>query len=326
MSLDAIQTDANDTSDDAEFDGEDAFLTNLTAAENLRKPSKGTEEGTETEETEDAPPEEPEEQTEEQEEPAEDDDKTAVELGDDTKIAVKVDGKDLMLSLGELKRLAGQEQALTRKSMEVAEARKGFETTTQKAATALTKMLERAQERFKPYAELDYLKLSRNLDESSWDQLRKDALTAQADVEFFKSELDANVKSVTETNQAASHAQAVAAVATLSGPVDKGGIAGWNQQVYNDVVNYAVAQGLPQQLAYAIVEPAAIRMLHKAMQFDRGKTAATTQIVKAKVSATKVHRPGSGSAASGKSADAMSRLSRSGSDDDAVDAFMAGLK
>lgn len=332
MENDAIQnTDANDHGDGTDDDsGVDAFLKSLTAAdESRRKPSKGDAEATETPEEEAA--EEPEETRDEAEETAEEDeekpdDKTSVDLADDTKVKVKVDGKELEVSLGELKRLAGQEQSLTRKAMDVAEARKGFEEKATKAQATLNRLLERAEERLKPYAALDFLKLSRQLDEPAWDQLRADALAAQADVEFFKTELDGHLKTTAEAAQAHQATAAKAAVEVLSGAPEKGGIAGWNQTLYNDIMQYAVAQGLPQQLAYAVVEPAAIRMLHKAMQFDRGKTAATAQITKAKVAATKVAKPGGGSSPSGKATEALSRLARSGSDDDAVAAFMAGLK
>ena len=329
----AIMTDAQtddgfDTSDD---DAAAAFLTNLTAAEETRKPSKGTDEATETEE--EAPSEETEETTEEGEEETATDEKkdakTAVELADDATVKVKVNGEDVEVSIGDLKRLAGQERALNQKSMEVAEARKAYETSAAKAETTLKAMLEKAEARFKPYAELDYLKLSRSMDEASWDVLRSEALKAQEDVKFLKDGLADHTKTAQETSQRELAQAAKAAVSVLSGPVTSGGIEGWSQSLYNDLMAYAVSQGVPQATAYSIVDPAAIRVMHKAMMFDKGKTAATAQIAKVKAAPTKVARPssnGSSSGQSSKSSEAVSRLSRTGSDDDGVAAFLASMR
>lgn len=329
----AIHSDATEAEDHGEvdFDGADAFLKNLTAADDERKrPSKGEPEAGEETPEEDHRSEETEEEVEEAEEGTEKPkaDKSAVELGDDTTVKVKVNGEETEITLGDLKRLAGQEKALTQKSMEVAEARKAFEAKANHAAAVLQKQLERAQERFKPYEGLDYLKLSRTLPEDQWDQLRRDALEAQQNVQFVQQELMGVQQAVNETRQAEMAKAAQEAVAVLQGPEDKGGIAGWNQNLYNDIMGYAVTAGVPKEMAYSIVNPAAIRMMHKAMLFDRGKTAATTQIVKAKAAPAKVAKPGAVAqqGSSSKADDARARLARTGSDDDAMGAFLASLR
>jgi chemotaxis protein histidine kinase CheA len=331
----AIVADAHmdDGFDDGDMAGVEAFLENLTAADEQRKqPSKGDQERQEAKEEDHSASEDPEESTEgEDAEEGEDDDekaKEAVDVADDTVLKVKVNGEDVDVTVGELKRLAGQEKALTQKAMEVAEARKTYETSAERASAALQAMLAKANERFKPYAELDYLKLSRTLDEASWDQLRKDALDAQSDVKFLTDQLDGHMKTVQNNQQAEVAKAAKEAIEVLSGPEDKGGIPGWNQALYADLMAFAVAQGLPQHLAYGVTNPAAIRMIHKAMMFDKGKTSAQEKIAQVKQGPTKVAKPAANGTPqrSGKAADALSRLTRSGSDDDAVDAFMATLR
>ena len=325
----AIMTDAH--TDDG-FDGEDdsaaeaAFLKNLTAR---KEPSKGDEEATETEEA--APSEETEsdeETTEAEEETEAKPEKSAVELGDDTTVRVKVNGEEVDVSLGELKRLAGQEKALTHKAMEVAEARKAYETNAAQAKTVLDKALAKAQERLKPYLELDYLDLHSSMDRAAFQQLRKDALAAQQDVKDLETDIADHAKTSQATAQGEFQKAAKAAVEVLQGPVEKGGIEGWSQPLYNDLMAYAVAQGMPASSAHSIVDPTAIKLLHKAMMFDKGKTAATAQIAKVKVAPAKVAKPASNGTPqpTKKATEAFSRLANSHSDDDAVAAFMATLR
>lgn len=315
MTLDPNQEiDLDDDQDAA------AFLENLTVAAEDRKKPADTAEAPTGQEAPEAASEAPEETADGTEAPE------AQELADDVKLKLTINGESREVTLADLKRLAESEGSLTRQTAEVTEARQHAQTVSEKAQTALKGMLERAEARFKPYAEMDFLRLSRTMDDASWEALRSMALEAQADVNYLKSELDQTHQAVQQERVASVQRAAQEAVKVLSGPADKGGIEGWSQPLYNDVMAYAIAQGVPKDLAYGVVDPAAIRMMHKAMLFDRGAKAVEAQIVKVKAAPVKVAKPGGGTGTASKASDAMSRLVRTGSDDDAADAFLASFR
>ena len=68
-----------------------------------------------------------------------------------------IDGETHRASVAELKRLYGQEASLTRKSQAVSQQRKQAEDALQRSDALLQAMLGRAEERFKPYSEVDML-------------------------------------------------------------------------------------------------------------------------------------------------------------------------
>jgi hypothetical protein len=69
------------------------------------------------------------------------------------------------------------------------------------------------------------------------------------------------------------NAQATTCIAEL-----KADIPGWNDSVYNDLMDYAIENGAKEDEIVKCVDPSIFKMLHKAKQFDNGK-----QVVKAKV-------------------------------------------
>ena len=62
-------------------------------------------------------------------------------------------------------------------------------------------------------------------------------------------------------------------------------IPNWNNKLYDDIREYAVSTGIPEDRVNMIVDPSVIMMLNKARLFDEGKKVATTKrkkVVKAK--------------------------------------------
>lgn len=58
----------------------------------------------------------------------------------------------------------------------------------------------------------------------------------------------------------------------------KSGVPGWNDSLYQDLMQYAVDNGTPEDNIASCVDPFVFKVLHKARQFDLGK-----QVVKAKI-------------------------------------------
>ena len=206
MSNDNVQDTSNSepvalTIDDAA----EAILGNWEDADKEDQPSEdaleATEETTEETDVEDSDTEEGEETEEEAEEsgedPVEEDSEEATEddqeieevnLSDDTVVELVIDGETKQASLKDLKRLYGQEASLTRKSQETASQKKQADEQLQKADASLQAMLTRAQDRYKPYEEVDMLVASRQMNPDDFAALRAEAKAAESDLKFLQEE------------------------------------------------------------------------------------------------------------------------------------------
>jgi len=233
---------------------------------------EGTEEDPESDDLEDA------DQTETDEE----DDETEVELSDDTLVEIQVDGKAKQASLKDLKRLYGQEASLTRKSQETAAKRKEAEDALAKADISYRKLLERAEARMKPYAEVDMLVASRQMSTEDFVALRREAQEAEKDFKFLREEADAFYKDAQVQQQKQVQEAAQNCVKVLSEQLPD-----WGDELYNNIRSYAVSQGLPQEQVDQYVDPQVIMILNKARLFDQTKATAETKKAKAKVIKTK---------------------------------------
>jgi len=213
----------------------------------------------------------PDEEDEAEDEPDTDDEEVE-ELTDDTLIELVVDGETKQASIKDLKRLYGQEASLTRKSQEVAKQRKEAEDQIGKTSAVLQKMLEQAQERYKPYAEVDMLLAAKQMDEQDFAQLRTEAQAAHNDLKFLQEEADGFFRDLQQQRTTQLQEAARDAVKVLEAEVPD-----WSNQLYDDIRAYAVAQGLPQSEVDNYVDPAVIKILNKARLFDQAKQVTTTK-------------------------------------------------
>ena len=219
---------------------------------------------------------------EDEPEATEEDDETSVELSEDTLVEIQVDGEVKQASLKDLKRLYGQEASLTRKSQETAAKRKEAEDALQKTHLSYQKLLERAEARMKPYAEVDMLVASRQMSTEDFAALRREAAEAEKDLKFLKEEADVFYREAQANQQKQMQEAAQECVKVLSEQLPD-----WGNDLYNDIRTYAVAQGLPQEQVDAYVDPAVIMILNKARLYDQTKATAKTKKAKAKVIKTK---------------------------------------
>jgi hypothetical protein len=260
------------------------------------------------------------------------DEKQVVE-SDDVIVKFKADGKDTEVPLGQLKRLYGQEAALTRKSKEVAATRTQLEEHANLTVAALDRQLARARERFAPYERADWAKAARDMEEEDFNAARAAAQAAYEDVAFFEQELGSYAQDLQKRNRAAFEAAAKKCQEVLSDPND--GIDGWSKDLYTDITGFAAEQGLDKTVIDGLTDPAAFKLIHMAMLYSKGRAKVkedTAKSAKAKKKAPpKKIVKGSASSDASKGATgggskldkAMSRLQRTGTRDDAVNAFMA---
>lgn len=243
------------------------------------EPSDTAEEQEEDNEAEEAEETEEESDEDHQEESAEDDDEEKSEepkkgLEDDAIVKIKVGDDELDVSVKDLKRLYGQEAALTRKSQEVAAKRKEAEATAMKASATLEKMYEKAAAKWEPYSKIDYLVAQKQLDNESFAALRAEAQAAYEDFRFISEEADTFVKQTQAQQQQNLQEAAKEAVKVL-----RDAIPDWSPKLYDQIREYAINTGMDSEVVNNLVDPVAIQLLHKARLFDESKKIVTKKKV-----------------------------------------------
>ena len=237
---------------------------------------------------------------------------------DDFVTTVKVGDTEHEVSVKDLKRLYGQEKSLTQKSQQVAELRKTLETNEKKTAAILQNLLGKAEEKLKPYAEIDMLLASKTMEADDFAQLRKEAQTAYDEYQFLNQEADQYLEYIAEAQKEQIKARASEAMEVLQKDIPE-----WSEKMYDSLRDYGVSQGLSRADVDQLVDPAAIKIMLKAMKFDQGKKVAVKKRVKAP---RKVLKSGATKPTSSKqrvTKQAMENLAKSGSTDAARDAFLA---
>lgn len=326
-------------------DAADAFLDRWTDAkgpsekkEEEAKPEV-KEDTTETEETEEATDTEAEEQGEEdeteddteqsedtddeaQEDPEEDESqdepKTPKALDDDDEVEITVDKEKRKVPVKELKRLYGQEAALTKKSQQVATQRKEVEAQGVKHAAVLDQLFQRAQSKWEPYSKVDMLLASKELDTESFAALRSEAQAAYEEFQFVSQEANRFMSDAQARQQDSVKQKAQDAVKVL-----KEKIPNWSNELYDKLRTYAVDNGFDPEITAQITDPSAIEMLYKARLYDEGKkiklkpkAKVPTKVIKSSTTVALDVKPTRGKAE-------MQKLQQSGTVDDAVEAMMA---
>lgn len=194
------------------------------------------------------------------------------ELSDDTLVELVIDGESKQASIKDLKRLYGQEASLTRKSQEVAAQRKQAEDNIGKTSAILQRLVEQAEQRYKPYSEVDMLLASKSMEDADFAQLRKEAQEAADNLKFVKEEADAFYKDIQTQQQQQLQEAASNAVKVLQEQIPD-----WSNSLYDDIRAYAVGQGLAQAEVDNYVDPVVISILNKARLYDQAKQVTTTK-------------------------------------------------
>lgn len=250
--------------------------------------------------------------------------KKFVEDGDDVFTKVKEGDEEHEVPLKDLKRLWGQEKALTRKSQEVADQRKTAEAETAKTTAALGTLLQRAKEKSAPYEKIDFLVASKNLSSEDLVALREEAKVRSDEVKFLETELNGFMQANNEKLQVAFVAQAKACVTALKDATSPHHIPDWSDKVYGELRDFAVTEGIDQNAFNQLVDPASVKLLNMAMQYKRGLSKVlTTKVNKTPTKITKTSvTPVSGKGSKAAEDKAMTRLKTDQTTDAAADLFL----
>jgi hypothetical protein len=291
----------------------------LDEADEVEEADEGQDEAEETDEDPQDSDESDDDDEETEEESEEEEPKKGKTLDDEAKVKIKVDDEELEVSVKDLKRLYGQEAALTKKSQQVAAQRKEVEAANTRAAAQLQRIHEKALARWEPYSKIDMLVASKQLDADQFAALRAEAQAAYDDYRFITTEVDDFVKNANAERQKAIQEQAKESVKVLQQAIPK-----WSPALYDELRAYVVEQGLNAEIVNQIVDPAAIQIWHKAMQFDKAKAIVTTKKVNTPKKVLKTTKPVTTKDNKvDKTKVAKQSLARSGSTDDAANLFLA---
>jgi hypothetical protein len=219
-------------------------------------------------------------ETDEDEEDDEDDEPLAA--SDDQVVDIAVNGESKQVSVKDLKRLYGQEASLTKKSQDLATQRKQSEQQLAITQMSYQKLLERAEARHKPYADIDMLVASREMDAETFTQLRQDAKQAEDDLKFLQEESGQLVSQAQQQHQEATKEAAAECVKVLEEQLPE-----WGNELYSDIREYAVKSGLPKEQVDQYTDPQVIMLINKARLYDQSKQSAKSKKAKAKLSKSK---------------------------------------
>jgi hypothetical protein len=251
-----------------------------------------------------------------------DDSEEALEATDDHKVSVTIDGETKTVTVKDLKRLFGQEASLTRKSQEVATQRKAAEADAERYMVATQRLIAKAEERFAPFAEIDWMIAQQRLTPDEFSALRTEARAAQTDLNFLNTEANSVLETIRTERQQANTATAQETIKVMEKDVP-----GWNQDVYNKVLQHAVASGMDAQFVTSIVDAPALKLLHQAMRFSELKAKAAQKKTVQKAAPKRVVKPSNTSnrkiGKTDKGADQASKFQKSRSRDDAEALLMA---
>lgn len=311
-------------------EAQDVYLKRRQAARSefeLAQRGKGEEKKTDaTAPKSDADPEAPD--TEDTDAPADTDAPQEPKWADDeAQVKIKVGDEEHIIGVKDLKRLFGQESALTKKSQEIAAQKKDYEARTTKAVAALETLITRANSAWEPYSKIDWNLAAQKLQPQDYQQLRADAEEAHANSTYLVQELDAQLKGAQDYAQNELKRQAQVCVAQLKDIGSPHYIEDWSQETYSKMREFATGAGLSSEVFDTLADPAALKIVSDAMRYREGKTRAKEVVTKAKakVVSDKQLTPKGGDTKDADARDkaAMVRLKESGSLDDAAAVYMA---
>src|SRR5262249_36320064 len=153
-------------------------------------------------------------------------------LEDETNVhtKVKVGDKELDVPLKDLKRLYGQEAALTQKSQQLATSKTKLEADQNNHLAVTNAFLQQAEKKHEPYLKLDFLALARdqNVSQQQLNDLRAEANARWEEVQFLKQHQGKFIEALQEQTKTRMQEQATESTKQLTDPAHPNYIEGWS--------------------------------------------------------------------------------------------------
>ena len=198
---------------------------------------------------------------------------------DEAEVTVSVDGKDIRVSVKDLKRLYGQEAALTQRSQSLANQRKAIEAQSTYVAQLLQDRYNAAKAKVEKYKDVDLFRASRELEPEEFDALRATKDAAESELQKLEQEGATFLQRVQETRQTLLREQAKESLKEITRTIPQ-----WDDELYGKIRTYAISKGMDRDLVNEIVDPGAIVMMYQAMRYSEAQAAApkvTKKVAKA---------------------------------------------
>lgn len=193
---------------------------------------------------------------------------------DDAEVVHTVDGKEIRATVRDVKRLLGQEAALTQRSMRVAEKDRSVDAQLDWLKGTLGPIKAAAEARWNDYKDTDLYIASSEMDRETFKVFRRDYEAAEADVKYVQ-DMEAKIARVAEIRGEQAYGEAVQAAHTAIN--DKSSlyhIEGWSKELYDGLLNYGHSELKldPKELDRK-TDPLVFKLLHllKANADDRAK-------------------------------------------------------
>lgn len=243
---------------------------------------------------------------------------------DTDKIKYRFNGEELEISVGEVKRLAGQEQALQHRSKDVAALERRTKELHDRAEAVGEAMYADAVTKFKAWESTDWAHLLKTLDSSQYNYLYAEYQKDANAVQFFGQSLDRVVADRRLQAEQELHERSAHVMRELSDP--ETGIKDFSQDKLAEIGRYFMDQGVPQDRLGDVFHSPLLRIAEKARLYDLAQKAKTTPVVKTpkKIVKNRVAVEVSRTASNGSSAKkAMAELNQKGGKQAAINALLA---
>lgn len=250
-----------------------------------------------------------------------DDDKPAAKtkvINDDDVVEHPVNGVVQKFTVAALKRLAGQEVAITQRGQAAS-------SKLELADRSLALAIKQAEARFAPYDGADMFKLSRDLDAETFDAFRSAGEAALRDLNALRAEQTEVKKQVTDEQMAEFAAKQQETWKTMASEFPKvSGGKEWSMDQYSTILKFATEAGAPE--VGQSLNSAVLLMVRDAMAYRASKAAAAEKIKKAAPAPARTIQSRKSAAETARPNAAMKRLRATGSDDDFAAAYIESLE
>lgn len=252
-------------------------------------------------------------------------------LADDAhEVEVQIDGKPQRFKVADLKKFAGFDAVLGAKTKEVAERETGAKTRLETAERVIKGALEAASKNWDLYKNIDFLALAKRPDVTAeaLTNLRNEAQAAWEHFDFLNKSAADVAKTVERASAEDRNRAAVEGLRDLEATFPKALGEKFTKEVYGEIVAFAKEHGIDD--FHEVVDPRVIRLMRMAQKYAAGRVLSAAKVTNVAKPVSKPMRSGgsdtSGARGERKLGDALARLKKSGSDEDAEDAFMATFR
>lgn len=200
-------------------------------------------------------------------------------LSDDELDSIKLEIDGEVIGLKDLKSGFLRQSDYTRKTQELAAQRKEVEAYARDAEAKANELVQQrfelvaldVEKRLQQYQDLDWKALSR-ANPADYTALRNDYEETVQEARTLQAEYEKIVESKSRHVEQQKLETAKHSYEVLSKEIPN-----WGKDVYSDILSFAVQNGMPQDAASNIVDAPTLKMMYKAMMFDKSKTEISTK-------------------------------------------------